>query len=81
MVGAVRGLEGHKSIWQREKTAEGLRREVFPLFSPPSPAKDGMARQHQEGRRGRAPSPPSAITDAAAGVRCSDPCSPQGLWC
>lgn len=57
MVGVVRGLEGHKSIWQREKTAEGLRREIFPLFSPPPPRQGWHGSAAPGGEKGMSPFP------------------------
>lgn len=55
MAGAVRGLEGHRSIWQGEKTAEGLRREIF-SSSPPCQGQHGSEAPGRENGAGPFPS-------------------------
>ena len=73
MAGAARGLEGHRSIWQRVKTTEGLRREIFPS----SPRQGWHSSAAPGGENGASPFPSISHQMQLLKSSCSDPHSPR----
>lgn len=75
MAGAVRSLEGHRNIGQREKTVEGLMREIFPS-SPPCWGQHSSAAPGRE--NGVGPFPFISHQMHLLKPSCPDPRGPHG---